>query len=353
MGILRRPSSSGQGPVDGHHRRPLSRPRWYLWEIHAQLRGLSIVFHHHRHRRRRRWLVTVNLDGPATHANFQRALPALRKAVVAHHLRRPYSVLLLPLRWIWHGGCHLTLLCFSFDRVRHRWRQWFYDPAEHGDPADPDAECNLGLWMEQTPLLPGNRRRRCQCVVIRTAGDGDGEHTLQQAFEPLRADQPTATTATTRTTRATSCVVAGGCCTAACLLFAVLVWRFAATTPETVTRLAAAAAAWGLRRRRWAGDGEHEHTDAVRRLYAWQTAVLRAVRRDDRPALWALFGVVTTDPRPCACGVFLQHPPAATNNQPQRTCSAPRAAGGWTLCDHHLRELCHIDPTHKKRRRLT
>lgn len=61
-------------------------------------------------------------------------------------------------------------------------------------------------------LLPGYKT-----YVIRIGSRGQG--TLQAAYESTKEDRV-----------APSGEIAGGCCSTMCILYAVLVWRFAATT---------------------------------------------------------------------------------------------------------------------------
>ena len=86
--------------------------------------------------------------------------------------------------------------------------QWFYDPMEHQCPP-------LSRWMEDagSALLVGYQPRSL------TIGNGEPMDTLQGSCEPNNNGEGT---------------VQGGCCSTMCILFAVLVWRFAVVEPEAI-----------------------------------------------------------------------------------------------------------------------
>lgn len=225
----------------------------------------------------------------------------------------------------WTGeaiGDHLTLVAFDHDRRV----QCFFDPA--------GGQTRFSHWMATTALI-----HRYTAHVVDVAHSVSV--TLQAVLDPefdARGITPQR-----------------GCCTAASVLAAVVLWRCGARTPEAFHWAVHALVVGGvplpslwccsgrgrgtplecLLRRRSAESTVAGRNRLVRRVYAWQSQVVAAAQNGDVNALRWLYGIRVTNQGGApvrSCGVLLVAGGASV------TCPQ-RPPAGWAICPAHQSEL--------------
>ena len=171
---------------------------------------------------------------------------------------------------------------------------------------------------------------QCECLsIVSSSSDASDEEktSLQHAFESVD----------------TSCLERG-CCSMVSVLFAVMLWRFAASTTTSVLSLAR-----GLRRWAWM-NRQHPSTfyTMLSRCFGWQHALTAAVDARDWPTLQTLCGVRMTDHLTrlrdifedssfYKCHVFIRSADEGSSGIQKRCKNV--ALHGWTICEYHKEQL--------------